>query len=186
MTNSNIEVTVFPTAIRRSVGPNGHVVGLDSNPVFLDHARQQASLHGSMNVEFVTGDVFHTALPAESFDLVHVRFVASNVGNIEALLEECVRLTRPGGCVAFQEADLSTLHCYPSHPAWERLKRAFIEMFSTVAGNPQFAHGLYRMLQEAGLENVEYRPFLLGFRSSDPMADYLPATMQSLRSTLLE
>jgi ubiquinone/menaquinone biosynthesis C-methylase UbiE len=132
------------------------------------------------------GDVFHTGFPAESFDLVHSRFVLSNVGNPEGLLEECTRLTRPGGCVAFQEADISTLNCYPSHPAFEQLKRAFAEVFSQSAGNPQFAHTLYQMLRQAGLENVRYRPFLVGFRSSDGMADYLPATMESLRSALVE
>jgi SAM-dependent methyltransferase len=157
------------------------VVGLDADTVFLDYARQHANLHGFVNVEFVTGDVFHTELPAGSFDLAHVRFVASAVGNAEGLLEECARLTRPGGCVAFQEADWSTLNCYPSHPAWERLKRALAEVLPKWS-----AHAQYRMLRQAGLEDVQYRPFLVGFRSGDPMADYFPATMESLRSVLLE
>jgi ubiquinone/menaquinone biosynthesis C-methylase UbiE len=167
------------------VGPTGRVVGLDSDAIVLDYARRHADSHGFVNVEFVVGDVFHTELPAGSFDLVHTRFVLSNVGNAEGLLAECARLTRPGGCVAFQEADISTLNCYPPHPAWERLKRALAELLPQSAGNPQFAHALYRARQ-AGLENVQYRPFLVGFRSSDPMADYLPATMESFRPALIE
>jgi hypothetical protein len=118
--------------------------------------------------------------------LVHTRFVASTIGDAERLLEECVRLTRPGGCVAFQEGDMSTLNCYPSNHAWERLKGAFAEVFPHIAGKPWSPHDLYRMFRQSGLEEVQYRPFLVGFRSSDPMADYLPATMESLRSTLLE
>jgi hypothetical protein len=43
-------------------------------------------------------------------------------------------------------------------------------------------HGVYRMLREAGLANVQDRPFLAGFRSSDPMVE--PATMESVRSAL--
>jgi ubiquinone/menaquinone biosynthesis C-methylase UbiE len=168
------------------VGPTGRVVGLDADAVVLDHARQDASSRGFGNVDFVTGDVFHTGLPAESFDLVYSRFVLGNVGNADGLLEECARLTRPGGCVAFQEADASTLNCYPSHPAWERLKRALVDILPKFAGDPQFAHALYRLLRQAGFENVQYRPFLVGFRSSDRMADYLPATMDSFRSVLLE
>jgi hypothetical protein len=161
------------------------VVGLDADAVFLDHAREHANSCGFVNVEFVTGDVFCTGLPAASFDLAHTRFVASTVGNAEGLLEECVRLTRPSGCVAFQEADMSTLNCYPSHPAWERLKRGFAQIFPYIAGKTWSAHDLYRMLRKAGLEKVQYRPFLVGFRPSDPMADYLPATMESVRSALL-
>ena len=168
------------------VGPTGRVVGLDADLVFLDHARHHSNSRGFVNVEFVTSDVFRTGLPAGSFDLVHTRFVASSVGNAERLLEECVRLTRPGGCVAFQDADMSTLNCYPSHPAWESLKRAFTEVFPHIAGKPWSGHDLYRMVRQAGLEDVQYRPFLVGFRSSEPMADYLPATMESVRSALLE
>jgi ubiquinone/menaquinone biosynthesis C-methylase UbiE len=168
------------------VGPTGRVVGLDADAVFLDYARHDAYLRGVVNVDFVTGDAFHTGLPAGSFDLVHTRFVLSNVGNAEGLLEECARLTCPGGCVAFQEADFSTVNCYPSHPAFERLKRALAELLSESAGNPQFAHALYRKLRQAGFEDVQYRPFLVGFRSSDPMADYLPATTESFRSVLHE
>jgi ubiquinone/menaquinone biosynthesis C-methylase UbiE len=168
------------------VGPTGQVVGLDADAVVVDQARQDASARGFGNVEFVTGDVFRTDLPVGSFDLVHTRFVLGNVGNAEGLLQECARLTRPGGCVAFQDADITTLNCYPSHPAWDRLKRALADILPKAAGNPQFAHSLYRMLQQAGFENVQYRPFVVGFRSSDPMSDYLPATMESFRSALLE
>jgi ubiquinone/menaquinone biosynthesis C-methylase UbiE len=168
------------------VGPAGRVVGLDRDAVFLDHARQHANARGFANVDFVTGDVFHTGLPAGTFDLVHTRFVVSHVGNVEGLLEEFARLTRPGGCVAIQEADFSTLKCYPSHPAWERLKRAFEELYPMSVGNPQFAHAFFSILRQAGFEDVQYRPFLVGFRSGDPMADYLPATIESLRGALLE
>jgi ubiquinone/menaquinone biosynthesis C-methylase UbiE len=168
------------------VGPTGRVIGLDADAVFLDHARQHASSLGLLNVEFIPGDVFRTGLPDGTFDLVHTRFVASTIGNAEGLLEECARLARPGGCVAFQDVDFSTLNCYPSHPAWERLKRAFTGVFPHIAGSPWSAHDLYRMLRHAGLQDVQYRPFLVGFRANDPMADYLPATMESVRSALLE
>jgi ubiquinone/menaquinone biosynthesis C-methylase UbiE len=168
------------------VGQAGRVVGLDADAVFLDHSRRHANSRGFGNVEFVIGDVFATGLPAASFDLVHTRFVACTVGNAARLLEECARLTRPGGCVAFQDSDMSTLNCYPPHPSWERLKGAFTEVFPFVAGKTWSAHDMHGMFRHAGFENVQYRPFLVGFRASDPMADYLPATMESVRSTLLE
>src|SRR5262245_8335079 len=57
-----------------SVGSTGRVVGLDADPVFLDHARQDANSHGFANIEFVLGDVYNSALPAGSFDFVHTRF----------------------------------------------------------------------------------------------------------------
>jgi hypothetical protein len=33
---------------------------------------------------------------------------------------------------------------------------------------------------------VQFRPFIVGVCSTDPMVDYLPATVESLRSTVLK
>src|SRR5262249_26404584 len=48
------------------------------------------------------------------------------------------------------------------------------------------ARGLYALMRRAGLLDVQYRPFLLGIRSTDPMVDYLPSTVESLQGTILE
>src|SRR5215472_13266260 len=41
-------------------GPGGHVVGLDADAVFLEHARREAASRGFANIEFAAGDVFRT------------------------------------------------------------------------------------------------------------------------------
>jgi ubiquinone/menaquinone biosynthesis C-methylase UbiE len=169
----------------RRVGQKGQVVGLDADSVFLDFARREAAQQGLSNISFVEGDVYRTDLPAGSFDLVHSRFVASTAGQPEALLGEALRLTRPGGTVAFQEPENLTLNCYPSHPAWLRLKQALMEVFPGVR-HPGLAHDLNRMLRHAGLLDVQYRPFLVGFSSTHPMVDYVPATVEGVRAVLLD
>jgi hypothetical protein len=42
------------------------------------------------------------------------------------------------------------------------------------------------MVRHAGLEDVQYRPFLVGVRSTDPLVDYLPSTAESLRRTIVD
>jgi SAM-dependent methyltransferase len=163
------------------VGVSGHVVGLDRDAQFLEAARAGAP----SNVEFRQGDAYGSDLPTEGFDLVHIRFVASTAGNPELLLKEAIRLVRPGGIVALQEPDGSTLNCYPPHPAWERLKTALLGAFSGVGADLQLARRLYSIVRQTGLQDVQYRPFLLGVRSVDPMVDYLPATVESLRNTVI-
>ena len=106
-----------PKRIAR-VEPTGLVIGLDMDAQFLEHARRNAP----RNVEFRVGDAYRSDLPTRSFDLVHMRFVASTAGHPEQLLEEATRLVRPGGVVALQEPDGSTLKCYPPHRAWDRLQ----------------------------------------------------------------
>ena len=41
-------------------------------------------------------------------------------------------------------------------------------------------------MHQAGLRDVQYRTALLGVRSTDPMVDYLPSTVESLRGTILK
>jgi SAM-dependent methyltransferase len=164
------------------VGPAGRVFGLDMNTAFLDHARRNVP---AANVEFRSGDAYNTDLPAGSFDLVHMRFVASTAGNPERLLREAMRLARPGGIVALQEPDGSTLNVYPPHPAWDRLKKVLLATFEAVGADLTLARRLYFLLCSAGLRDVQYRTVLLGVRSGDPMADYLPSTIESLRAAIL-
>ena len=165
------------------VGPTGHVVGLDADPVFLECAREFA--RGRTNVEIVSGDAYRTGLVRGSFDLVHVRFVASTAGEPEALLREMIALARIGGTVVLQEPDVSTLSCYPPHPAWDRLRDAIAQVFVAVGANVRLAQQLFQLVRNSGLEDVRYRPFMLGVRSNEPMVDYLPATAESVRGTLL-
>jgi SAM-dependent methyltransferase len=163
------------------VGARGRVVGLDMNERFLEHARAKAL----GNVEFRRGDAYGSNLPDATFDLVHMRFVASTAGDPERLLAEALRLTRPNGIVALQEPDAGTLHCYPPHPAWDRLKAALLGAFTGVGADLQLARRLYLLARQAGLTDVQFRPFLIGVRAGDPMVDYLPATVESLRGTVL-
>ena len=164
------------------VGKSGRVVGLDADPIFLEHARERAS----SNVEFVVGNAYQADLPSGGFDLVHMRFVASTAGDPESLLREAIRLARPGGTVALQEPDMATLNCYPPHPAWDRLKEGLEGAFTIVGADIRLAQRLFAVVRNAGLDDVQYRPFLLGICSTHPMIDYLPATVESLRRTIID
>lgn len=162
------------------VGKTGRVVGLDADPVFIDYARRNAAA----NTEFIEGNAYASALPSGGFDLVHLRFVASTAGDPPSLLHEAIRLARPGGVVALQEPDMATLNCYPPHPAWDQLKAALIGAFAAVGSNISLGRQLFALARAAGLDDVQYRPFLVGVRSTDAIVDYLPATVESLRRTI--
>jgi SAM-dependent methyltransferase len=166
-------------------GPTGRVIALDADPVFLEQARRLARDRGLGNVAFVQGDAYCTALVRGSFDLVHARFVASIVGRPQELIGEAVALTGPGGIVAFQDPDIGTLRCYPAHAAWDRLTRVLEQVFARGGHDVRLAQSLYQLVRRAGLEDVQYRPFIVGFRSDHPMADFLPATVESVRRAIL-
>jgi SAM-dependent methyltransferase len=167
--------------LSRRVGPAGHVVGVDMNPEFLAVAERDAPA----NVSFTQDDVYRTSLPGASFDLVHMRFVASTAGEPERLIAEARRLAKPGGIVALQEPDASTLNSYPAHPAWDTLKELLLDAFRGIGADLELARRLYYVVRQAGLDNVQFRPFIVGVRAHDPMVDYLPSTVESLRRTIV-
>jgi ubiquinone/menaquinone biosynthesis C-methylase UbiE len=166
-------------------GSAGRVVGVDADRVMLEAARTWMDEKQLANVELVEADAYRTGLPRDAFDLVHVRYLAGTAGRPDDLLREAIGLARPGGVIAFQEPDTDTLDCHPPHPAWDRLKGALQAGFSGVGADTRLAKRLYRLFRQAGLEAVRYRPFLVGVTSGEPMADYLPATIESIRSTLI-
>ena len=172
--------------LSRRVGPTGRVVGLDQDAGMLATAREWAQANGLSNVEFVEGDAYRTGLPPESFDLVHVRFLFTTVGHDAGLLSKMLALTRPAGVVAVQETDLVTANCYPAHPAWDQLKNAIIAAFQRTGGATFAGRRMFGMLRRAGLEEVRFRPFVMGFTSDDPMAESMPSVAASLREAILE
>jgi SAM-dependent methyltransferase len=164
------------------VGASGRVVGLDADAAFVAHARE----HESATIEFIQGNAYATGLPGGTFDLVHTRFVGSTAGEPEALLRETIRLARPGGVVAMEEPDMATLICNPPSPAWDALRAALIGAFAAVGSDINLGRRLYALARHAGLADVQYRPFVVGVRSGEPIADYLPSTVESLRGTIVD
>lgn len=171
--------------LSRRVGPTGRVIGLDSDAEPLTAAREWAASDRLFNVEFVEGDAYRTGLPAEFFDLVHVRFLFSAVGHDEELLAEMLRVTRPGGVVAVQEVDLATLRCYPALAAWDRLTSVLAALLARTGGDGAAGPRMFGMLRRAELGDVRLRPFLVAFRSDDAMVSYLPRTINSLRDKIV-
>lgn len=164
------------------VGPAGQVTGLEYNPDFVEIARRDAP----DNVRIVQGDAWATGLPGDSFDLVHMRFLASTSGDFERLVTEAVRLVKPGGFLALQEADGTSMAVYPPHPAFARFRDAMCTLVPTAIGEDPAGHKLYRVLLAEGLEDVGYRPCVVGQRAGDPWQDYLPDTAYSLRNAFIE
>ncbi len=134
--------------------PGGRVVGLDSDPAHVAMASELVRGRGWDHVEVLLGDARHTALPADSFDLVHGRTVLVTVPDPVPIVSEMVRLARPGGWVAGMEADMEIGICNPPHPAFDRLCELFQAAFSRNGANPQLGREMAGLYRQAGLEDV--------------------------------
>jgi ubiquinone/menaquinone biosynthesis C-methylase UbiE len=173
-------------ALSRRVGPAGQAIGLDTNPAQLAAAGEFARAHGYANVSLTEGDAYATGLPRSSFDLVHARFMLTPLGREDALLQEMLRLARPGGIVALQESDSSSYISHPPQPAWERLRELTIAAFARGGGNYDAGRHLYGILRRAGLEDIHVRAAVLALPYGHPFRRWPLQSVAALRPRMIE
>jgi demethylmenaquinone methyltransferase / 2-methoxy-6-polyprenyl-1,4-benzoquinol methylase len=78
--------------LKRRVGPEGEVFGLDFSERMLEIARDKAP-----DVRFEAGNALELPYPDGDFDAVTVGFGARNFADLGRGLSEMARVTRPGG-----------------------------------------------------------------------------------------
>jgi ubiquinone/menaquinone biosynthesis C-methylase UbiE len=187
---SAIDVGCGPSGIldllSAAVAPRGRVVGLDADPAHAAMATQYARERGLGNVEVVTADARHTGLPSSGFDLVHGRTLLATVPGPAEVVAEMVRLARPGGWVAGQEPDVEHGLCYPSLPAWDRLREVFRASFGRSGADPRIGRRLPELYRQAGLEDVEVTIHAPAYPAGHSRRTLLPDLVRSLRPAILD
>jgi SAM-dependent methyltransferase len=172
--------------LSRRVGPQGHVIGVDTDATQLAAARAFVQEYHLDNVELLDQDAYHTTLRRASFDCIHVRFVFAPVGRDAELLQEMLALTRPGGVVAIQEPDATSWQCYPAHPAWDRLKEAILAAFARGGGDFNAGQRTFGMLRRAGLEDVHMRAAVVALHDTHPYKRLPIQFATSLRKRIVD
>lgn len=153
--------------LRRRVGANGRVAGIEMDPDLLSAARQYVEDEQLSNIELFQGDANENNFSPESFDLVHERFVLPHVPQPEALLKEMMVLTKPGGYVVLQEPDHSSWNFWPPCSAWQPLLK-ILESALALRGDINIGRRTFQMATEAGLENVTIRAAVIALQHSHP------------------
>ncbi len=166
------------------VGATGSVLGVDLADAPLAAARLWAGELGLDNVRFEAGSIFDNDLAPESFDLVHLRYVVTTIGRHEEVIAAALRLLRPGGVLALEEADANGIDTIPANDAFERLKEILCAAFVELGADPYAGRQLFRLFHRAGLEDVDLRVCTARARSHDELVDYLPQTILSMREGL--
>jgi len=164
------------------IGQSGSVVGLDRDPRMLEAAALSLAQRGVSGVQLVQGEVTATGLPGASFDLVHERLLLGDVVCPENVVTEMVRLVRPGGFVALQDADVISWTCEPASPAWDHLANA---LTTTCIGDPHVGRRLPGMLRAAGLVDVEVDVQAGLWRPGEPHHNLLPCLVNLHRDRIL-
>ncbi len=170
--------------LAQRVGPGGRVLGIDADGDSLAAARTWTGQLGLENVGFEQRSLFESG--PEEFDFVHLRYVITTIGRHHEVIAAALARLKPGGVLAIQEADGDGIAAYPTHPAFESLKALLLEVFEKVDAAPYAGRQVYGLLQEAGLEDLDFRACTARARSHDALADYLPQTVLSVRPIIAQ
>jgi ubiquinone/menaquinone biosynthesis C-methylase UbiE len=148
--------------------PDGVVVGTDVNPDLLTVAREACDRAGYDHVRLVEDDLFHSALPAGMFDLVHARFQLAPLGRPAEQLAAYRRLLKPGGILVVEEPDSRTWTYEPYARASASLIGRIAQAFRGAGGDLDAGRRLARHLENhLGLAPAT-RTHVLGLEADHP------------------
>ncbi|MBZ5695036.1 MAG: class I SAM-dependent methyltransferase [Acidobacteriia bacterium] len=88
-------------SVAEAVGPSGHVTATDLGPGMIGLAEELARARGLRNIDFRVANVESLPFPDQSFDVVTCRFGVMFFPDQVKAFQECRRVLKPGGRVAF-------------------------------------------------------------------------------------
>lgn len=150
----------------RRVGPQGEVVLTDINPGMLQQGRDRL-LDAGIVLPLVRCDAEKLPFSADRFDCVSIAFGLRNVTRKLAALAEMRRVLRPGGRLIVLEFSKAWA---PVRPLYDAYSFGILPRLGKLVANDAAAYrylaesirmhpdqeALKAMLEEAGLERVEY------------------------------
>jgi SAM-dependent methyltransferase len=136
-------------------------------------------------VEVRCGDARSTGLPHGAFDLATARLVLVNVPKPEQIVAEAVALVRPGGWVAFHEADWIAHICDPPSEAWTAIVRLLVRYTEKNGVDLFVGRRLPGLLRSAGLTDIRVKPLIHVYPPGAPRRNILHDFVENLSERIL-
>src|SRR5258707_6920970 len=150
--------------------PHIEVTGLDISKAMIEYAQMQARTQHLDNAHFFVMDATKPLdFPGGSFDLGNARTIAGfmRTSDWPALVQDCVRILRPGGILRLTDTDL-----------WRKTNSPAVEQLFGLVARAAFLNGLSfdpsgqtfgitpmleRLLTQAGLKDIGARAHAINF-----------------------
>jgi len=177
----SLDLTQVSTVLDLACGPGGwalgvarthpemEVVGVDISQKMVRYANAQADALILDNVTFQVMNILGPLMfPDEAFDVVNARLMASFMPAVAwpKLLQECVRITRPGGIIRLVEAEWGMSNGEAREQLAGRLIRAL-----WLTGKGYYPEGkllgitlmLTQFLREGGLADIQHKAHAIDY-----------------------
>ncbi|MEK5442052.1 MULTISPECIES: demethylmenaquinone methyltransferase [unclassified Fredinandcohnia] len=161
-------------ALAEAVGPNGKVVGLDFSKNMLKIGQEKVVNLQLDQVKLVHGNAMELPFEDNSFDYVTIGFGLRNVPDYMTVLKEMQRVVKPGGKVVCLETSQPTMIGFRQlyffyfrfiMPVFGKLFAKSYQEYSWLQESARDFPGmkeLANMFREAGLKDIEVKPYTLG------------------------
>jgi len=166
-----------------SVGPNGHVMAVDIDLRFV----QMAELP---NLEVRRLDITQVELEADSFDLIHARYVLLHIQEYKKALSNMVRALKSGGWLFLEEPDFATgMPASGDTADWQAVNRvndAILRMYSSMGIAPYMGRKLPSLFQELNLNRITVETELPLANGGSGIAKIMQLSVEHLRQRLID
>jgi 2-polyprenyl-3-methyl-5-hydroxy-6-metoxy-1,4-benzoquinol methylase len=143
--------------LARLVGPSGRAVGIDFDPTIVALAHEDQLSAGLTNLEFAVGDA--RALDCGPHDVAYARFLLSHVSQPEQVVDQMIRVLRPGGKLVLEDIDCSGCFCQPRNPAYDRFLELYTEAVARGGADANLGRRLPALIRSSQLKDVRWHVF---------------------------
>ena len=142
-----------PLLISRELGA-GQVIGIDHSEAAIAYARNLRRQFHVQNASFQRGDATALMLEDDQFDFVLCRLSLQIFSRPEQILQELIRIAKPGGRVYAVCEDYDLVLGHPESDAIRHTYRLAAEYGDQMGMDLRSGKKLYGMLAEARLEDI--------------------------------
>jgi SAM-dependent methyltransferase len=164
----------------RIVGADGEVVGVDSDPVMVETARERVEREG-LPVRALDGDVMRLNLDEPPFDAVVGRLILIHLPDPVAAVRAAKAHLRPGGLVAFQDFTTKEVRVYPPLPKTLLALHRINDTFERLGADTRSGDNLRSIFRAAGLpEPALQLEAIIGGAPGDPIFEMVAGVTRTL------
>lgn len=144
----------FAVLLQHNFKPE-YIVGVDHSRPSLRYAQEIAKRHNLDNVEYQYGDAATLLLPDDSFDFVSCRLSLQVFHQPELILQELVRICKPGGRIYVTNELLSCVFGHPEEQLIRKTYQKFVELGRMVGMDLNLGIQTRQLLTDANLEDIK-------------------------------
>jgi ubiquinone/menaquinone biosynthesis C-methylase UbiE len=147
--------------LAKRIGSEGKVVGIDIDPALVERSKKNAEENFCQNIEFIVSDAEKIPYADNFFDVIRAERVFQHLKNPETVLEEALRVLKPGGIILLIETDWYGMNVYTQHYTLEqKIKDTLV---SKVLINGYASRNIQSYYIKAGINDMQLLtyPFVL-------------------------